>query len=291
MSTSKIVLRTVEEFMQGYVPVYQPIYPLFLGKSQQYSEEVGQINFKRIETIGDIRSKHVTPKDTEMRVISAKEGQKTLKKYFLGSKFIQSSLQDPRGIEDVIANVLDEHHKQADEIFSMGEGTSGSDVINNGLFWSGDANYVTNNSYQVLKGSNSDYVLDLHKKVMSVASTQSDLVAGRKIVMFYGDNIVPLFNALFAVSNEAFKTALSEVLGPNYSLMKLPANIVPSGANGFLIANMDQVKTHYLTLPKLAAQGVNEEGMYSWHNFLQGSWMVECLAYGAIVKQPLTLEA
>ena len=42
MSTNKLVLKSVDQFMADYVPTYQPIYPLFLGKSQQYAEEVGQ---------------------------------------------------------------------------------------------------------------------------------------------------------------------------------------------------------------------------------------------------------
>jgi hypothetical protein len=38
-----------------------------------------------------------------------------------------------------------------------------------------------------------------------------------------------------------------------------------------MIVNLDQVKLHYTALPKLKAQGVNEEKMYSWHNFIMGS--------------------
>jgi hypothetical protein len=77
--TNRIELRTIQEFMQDYVPVYQPIYPLLLGKSQSYAEEVGRIDFKRAVTVGDIRAKHVTPKDTEIRQISVNEGTKCFK--------------------------------------------------------------------------------------------------------------------------------------------------------------------------------------------------------------------
>jgi hypothetical protein len=31
--------------------------------------------------------------------------------------------------------------------------------------------------------------------------------------------------------------------------------------------------------------------MYSWHNFIMGSCMLELLASGAVIKQPLTVEA
>src|SRR3954469_18301172 len=94
MSTSKLVLKSVDEFMADYQPIYQPLYPLFLGNAQQYSEEVGQINFKRLEAVGDIRAHHILPKDSDIRQIAVKEGSKTFKKYFLANQFVQSSLQD-----------------------------------------------------------------------------------------------------------------------------------------------------------------------------------------------------
>src|SRR4051812_26135560 len=133
MATNKVLLRTVDEFMADYTPVYQPIYPLLLGKSQAYAEEVGQVNFKRANTVGDIRAHHITPKDTEIRQIAVGESSKAFKKYFLANQFIQSLLQDQQGIEDVVAQVLDEHQKQMDELILLGEGTSNSTMFNNGL--------------------------------------------------------------------------------------------------------------------------------------------------------------
>jgi hypothetical protein len=291
MPTNKVVLRTTEEFMADYTPIYRPLYPLFMGKAKGYTEEVGKIDFKRVDTIGDIRAKHITPKDTEIRQIGVKEGSKTFKKYFLANQFTQSALQDQRGTEDVVAQVLDEHQKQFDELFSLGEGSADNNVVNNGLFWSGDSNHVTNGSYEVLEDAGDNYLVDLHGKVMSVASEQADLLSGRKVVLFYGSSIVPLFNGLYPNGAAQFKTQLSAALGGEYSIAKMPSTTYASGANGFLIANLDQVIMHYCALPSLKAQGVNDEKMYSWHNFMMGSSMLECLASGAIIKQPLTLSS
>jgi hypothetical protein len=88
-----------------------------------------------------------------------------------------------------------------------------------------------------------------------------------------------------------FKSALGQVLGANYSIVEMPADVTPSGTNGWIIVNLDQVKLHYTVLPQLKAQGINEEKMYSWHNFLMGSMMLEVLASKAIVRQPVTFEA
>jgi len=290
MSTDRIALRSVEEFMADYTPVYQPIYPLFLGKAQAYSEEAGKIDFKRALTIGDIRGKHITPKDTEIRQIAVKESSKTFKKYFLANQFQLSEMQDQQGIEDVVKQVLDEHQTQMDELFLLGEGTSSSNMINNSLFWSGDSNYVLESSAEVQKDADNNYLSDLHSKIMQNVTT-ADRVAGRKVILFYGTSILPLFDSLYSSSSIAFKGALSNVLGPNYSLAKVPAAITPSSVNGWIIANLDQVKMHYTALPSLKKQGLNDEKMYYWFNFMMGSCMLEVLASGGIVRQPATLEA
>jgi hypothetical protein len=288
--TNKVVLRTIEEFMAGYVPVYQPIYPLFLGKSQAYDEQVGKIDFKRIDTVGDIRAKHLTPKDTEILQVAAKESSKTFRKYFLAKQFTQSMIQDPRGIEDVVAQVLDEHQKQADDLLLLGEGTSAGTVINNGLFWSSDSNYSLQGSIQILKGADADHLQDLHAQV-SAAALACDVVAGRKVVIFYGSTMLPKVRGVYKNSSMPWKEVIAKVLGSNYSIVELPAAVTPSAVNGFLIANVDQVKLHYTALPQLKAQGVNDEKMYTWHNFLMGSMMLEVLASLGVYRQPTTFEA
>jgi hypothetical protein len=286
--TNKVVLRAVDEFMADYVPVYQPIYPLFMGKAQSYSEEVGKLTFKRLEAVGDIRGKHITPKDTEIRQIGVKESSKVFKKYFLANQFVQSALQEQSRTEDVIAQVLDEHQKQMDELFLLGEGTSNSTMINNGLFWSGDSNYTLENSATV-DGDGVDPLIDLHAKVLQSAEA-ADQISGRKVIMFYGSTILPYFDGVYAASSMPFKKILGEVLGSNYSLLKMPSAVTPNSANGWIVANLDQVKLHYTALPQLKDQGVNSEKMYSWHNFLMGSCMLEVLASGGIIRQPATVD-
>lgn len=285
--TNKVALRTVEEFMADYVPVYQPIYPLFLGKSQAYSEEVGTVDFKRVNTIGDIRAHHITPKDTEIKQIAVNEAKKTLKKYFLANQFVISNLQDKRGLEDIVAQVLDEHQKQMDDLFLLGEGTSASTMVNNGLFWSNDSNYELKSSAEVAAGTAADHLKDMHTKIMASVS-EADDVAGRKILMVYGSTATSKFDSLYANTDAPFKKVLGEVLGANYTLVKMPSAVTPSGTNGWIISNIDQVKLHYTALPSLKAQGVNEEKMYTWHNFLMGSCMLEVLAQKAVIRQPVT---
>jgi hypothetical protein len=288
--TNKIVLRTVEQFMTDYTPVYNPLYPLFLSKSQAYEKQVGKLEFRRVNTVGDIRAKHITPKDSEIRQIAVMEGKKAFKKYFLANQFMLSNFQDRQGIEEVAAQVLDEHQIQMDELFLLGEGTDASTMLNNGLFWSADANYTLETSTEVQKDGDGNYLADLHAKVLTTVA-KANQVAGRKVIIFYGTNILPLFNSVYPTAARPFKTVLQEVLGTNFSLVEMPAAPTPSSANGWIVANLDQTKLHYTGFPQLLDQGINAEKMYYWSNFLMGSTMLEVLARYGIVRQPSTLEA
>lgn len=288
MATGKVQLRSIDEFMADYTPVYAPIYPLFLGKSQAYSEDVGQINFKRLETVGDIRANHVTPKDTEIRQIAVAEKTKIFKKYFLANQYQQSALQDRGAIEDIVRQVLDEHQKQMDELFLLGDGTSSANVVNNGLFWSGDGNWSEQSS-AAIDGVGKDPLIDFHKKVMTTVRAAQN-VSGKKLILFYGSTLLPYYDSLYAANSQAFKKVLQDSMaGKDVSLAEIPADITPAGANGWIVVNLDQVKMHYTALPQLKAQGVNEEKMYSWHNFLLGSSMLDVLAANAVIKQPATV--
>jgi hypothetical protein len=284
MATNKVMLRTVEQFMADYKPIYTPLYTAFLGNSQAYSEEAGKVNFNRLEAVGDLRSKHITPKDTVIEQIAAVEKLKTFKKYFLGKQFIQSALQDNSRTEQVIAQVLNEHQKHMDDLLLLGEGTSNSTMINNGLFWSGDSNYTLENSVDYGNIS-TDPLVDLHKQMM-VSMQKAKQIDGQKLVVVYGSELLPYFNGVYQTSSIPFKTVLSGVLGSDFSFTELLSDVTPSGENGWIVATLPQVKLHYTALPQLKAQGVNEEKMYSWHNFLMGSCMIDCLCENAIIRQP-----
>lgn len=287
MSTNKIVLRDVDEIMADYVPTYQPLWPLLLGKSQSYPEEVGKLNFKRLEAVGNIRNQHYNPKDTHVHQISVVQKTKQFKKYFLASQYVQSTLQDRAQNEDVVKQVLDENNKLMDDLVLLGEGTSASTMINNGLFWSADANYLLESSSEL--ASTGGHLPALHASVIT-EKLLADSVAGRKVIVFYGSTMLAKLCGIYD-SSVTFKSALQNAIGGNYSIVEMPSEVTPSATNGFMILNLDQIKLHYTTAPKLSAQGVDERNMEVWHNFLMGSAMVEVLAYKGIIRKPHTFAA
>lgn len=291
MPTNLITLKTPEVFMAGFTPIYTPVFGLLAsnGKSIAYADEVGEVALRRIETVGDIRGKRYTPKDTEIKQIAVGEGKKYFKKYFFRSQFIISQFQNAEGIDDVTSQVLDEQNRQYDELAFNSEGTTVGTQINNGLYLSSDANYVLETSVEVASGGNDPRLLSLHSKVMTNAD-KANRVSGRKVVIFYGSNVLPLVNGLYT-SGKAFRSSLQEALGSEYSILSLPSDTALNSGHGWMIVNLDQIRFHYLSLPKLQARGINEEKGYAWSNFLMGSNMTEVLALGGIIRQPATLAA
>lgn len=285
MATQKILLRSVDELNLGYTPTYQPIWPLVMAGAQtsQYASEVGQVTYKKLEAVGDIRAKHVSPKTTEMALIAAGESSKVYKKYFLGNRFVTSGFQDQSGVDDVLREVLDEQNKQMDDLLLLGEGTSAVDAINNGLYWSADPNYTLESSATI---ASSERLYDLHSKIM-VTAAKANQIAGQKQIIFYG-NVKPYLNSLFPTSAASFRARLAESL-PGYDVIELPDAVTPSSANGWIVVNKSQIKVNYSAVPQLSGRGFNEEEQYYWFNFLMGSVMVDVKVANGIIRQPSTL--
>jgi len=283
MPTSKNVLKETTEYMNDYMPVYSPIFPLLLGAGKLHPQEVGKMTFKAFEAVSDLDAKHITPKDSEMHLISISEGSKVFKSYFLGSQLQISNLQNQDGAQKVVSQVLDRLNLQFDNLLLLGEGTSASTMINNSLYWSDDVNYQLESSDEI---ASSGQLWNLHANIM-IQKAVADQLAGRKLFISYGD-VPGKINSLLSSLATVLKAPLQESLGPLYEMVELPTAICPASAHGYIIVNMDRIIFHYSTLPKVDASGINTEKSYSWWNFLSGSCMVECLSDNAIIRQPLT---
>ena len=161
-------------------------------------------------------------------------------------------------------------------------------MVNNALYWSGDANYVLKSSSQLRNSP--DTQQDFYELVMANFAEAREL-SGTKAIVFYGADVLSKLDSLFPEQALSVRKLVEEGLGPDGRILRLPAAVTPASSNGWMIINLDQIKTHYTTFPSLKDQGINNEKMYSWHNFLIGSIMVEVLAYGGIIRQPVTFEA
>lgn len=286
MPTNNISLKSEEQFTADFKPTYNPLFALFLENSVAYPQEVGEVNFRHVKTVGDIRAKRITPKDNVIKQIAVASGSKKFKKYFFGNQYIISLLQAQEGTDDVLAEVLDEHNKQGDDLLLLGEGTSASNMINNGLFWSNDPNYNLIASAAIAAGSDSDHLRNFHAKIMEILAL-GEPVAGRKALLMYGSTVTTKYNSLYASGNVSFSKTLKEALG-DVTPVAVPSAVTPAGTNGLILVNFDRARLHYTKLPGLHKQGINDEKDYAWFNFLMGSMMLEVQAKNAVIRQPLT---
>lgn len=289
--TNKIVLKTVEETMNDFVPVYPSFMSLFLAGAQFYEETVGSVKLNRVEAVGDIRMRRITPKDTEIKQISVGPSQKIFNKYYDAIQYVISYLQgyEEAEVQSINNQVLDENFKLNDERFLYGDGTAANNVMNNALYWSADPNYVLKTSIEIKKGTDADYLSDLIAQ-MGATITELNNVAGRKMIAVYGTKANAKLSGLFKASNSPFRKIFEEAY-PGVELVSIPSSVQPAGdTSGWIGINMDQIQVRATTLPKLSGQGDNDEKMYTWHNYMTGSSMVDVKSLGGIIRQPVTFE-
>jgi hypothetical protein len=149
-------------------------------------------------------------------------------------------LQDPRGIEDVVGQVLDEHQKQADDLLLLGEGTSNSTMINNGLYLVETIQTTLSKAQSKSRKAPTPITCRTCTLKLLQRNCLRCSVSGRKVVIFYGSTMLAKVSGIYLNSSQPFKKVLADALGPNYSIVELPSAVTPSGANGFIIANYDQ---------------------------------------------------
>ncbi len=282
MGTNLIISQTSQEFLAGYTPVYSPIYPLFTQGGQQYAMQAAERTLRRAVALGDIRTKRVTPKDTEVKHFNAGPVDKTFKAYMNVVRFTHSIFQDSQGVPDILAQALEEHQKAQDELLYFGDGASDGAQINNGLYYSSDANYVKEGSSSLAA---SNQLLLFHQAVVSEARAVS--VGGQRAIIFYGDTCLARLDSLHEDGGGAVVAGLEVVLGNEFDLIRSPKGLTPDGENGILVVNFAQIKTHYVTEPVILDQDTDRKNMEAWANFVQGSMMVDVAAYGGIRKLPL----
>lgn len=283
MSTNKVILKDQYQMMMDYTATYVPLWPSMLARAVEYSAEVGTLEFRRVEALGDLFPKVITPKDTEIKQIGVTQNTRLYKRYFYANQFTVSGLQDQVAMQEVANQVLDAHNQRFDQVVLYGDGTSPSNVLNNGLYYSSDSNYVLESSVTI---SGADPLIKFHESVINTIQDARD-VAGQKALVFYGNETTLALNSLYASQPVSFRSVLQSVV-PDVAILEIPRQVKPGSDEGWMVVNMDQMRLHHSTTPSIDDSGVNAEKKYSWMNFLMGSTMVEVTALGGIIRQPAT---
>ena len=86
----------------------------------------------------------------------------------------------------------------------------------------------------------------------------------------------------FEAAGQIYKNVKSAYQSAKQKTREAYKGLAPERISGFYIRDS--------VIPEIKNQGQNEEKLYTWTNFLMGSSMLDVLAKGAVIHQPLTFE-
>lgn len=278
-ATNKPVIKTSEEFAEGYSPVYSPIYPLFLSGAHAvaYERVEGKHTVKGVEALGDMFAKKFTAKDTLKHQLHGKATSFQFDKNFYLAEYKTGKNQSTEGDQSLVNEFLDNQNVLLDQLLLFG------DEGNQGLYTNNSSNYVTEGAIANIDPANKREFFE----AITATADEADKLAGSKILMLYGETTRKLWRAgLFETGVASVRDRLMTALGPEYTPIVLPSQVTPM-AEGWMIINLNQIKVHHHGAPWMEP-GEDASARKRFVHFLIGSVGVELKQVGAIIKQEVT---
>jgi hypothetical protein len=278
-ATNKPTQKTAEEFAEGYQPVYPAIYPVFLtgAHSKSYERVEGTHTAKGIEAVGDMVAKKFSSKDTVIHQLHGKQTSFTFNKNFYLAEYKTGINQTTEGDASLVQEFLDNQNLALDQLLLFG------DEGNQGLYTNNSGNYVTKSAIASIDASDKDAFV----QAVVNSADEADLIAGSKVIMFYGAETRKIWRAgSFSTGQASVRENLLRALGPDYTPMLMPSQVTPQ-AEGWMIINMNKIVVHNHGAPWMEP-GEDAPRRLRYVHFLIGSVGVELKQLGAILKQPVT---
>lgn len=278
-ATNKPILRTAQEFAEGYSPVYPAIYPVFLSGSHSklYERVEGQQTVKGVEAIGDMVAKKFSSKDTLIHQLHGKEKSFSFDKNFYLAEYKTGINQSTEGDATLVQEFIDNQNVALDNLLLFG------DENNQGLHTNNSSNFVTESP---ISSIDPDDPNAFFQAIMATAE-EADKLAGSKILMLYGTTTRKLWRAgLFSTGQASIQENLLRSLGSEYTPMLMPSQVTPN-QEGWLIINLNKIMVHNHGAPWME-MGEDLPRRLRFKHFLTGSVGVELKQYGAIIKQVVT---
>jgi hypothetical protein len=284
MATDKISFDvTVEQVNQLIKPVYSPLYSIFT-KAVKYTEKIGQITFKRNDTIGDLDAKMLSAQGTERKHFVTGQSSKNFNKYLLGISYIESGYQEPTGIEKIAGRVIEYHSKQLDRMVFTGDPDATGALQNNGILNTNDPNAVTNDPYTLSNVS----VNSLSKFFTGLLKQSEELTGNSSKTILLSGQLRDILTNFVDGTAVPYGKALADIYPVDANIIALPQNLnsIVEG-NLAIVLSTEDITFNYIAFPQLEAQGYDARNQESWFNFYFGSAMVDLEINGALIKQPV----
>ncbi|MDR3050014.1 MAG: hypothetical protein LBV16_09340 [Elusimicrobiota bacterium] len=287
MATDKIALeQTVEETNKQYIPVYKPLYSIF-PKREAYDEFKGTMTFVTTDTVGDLKARTISTQDTESKHIAVGQDNKVYVKDFRGVNYKVSGYQKNNDINKITARVLEAFDKQLDEEIFSGNPDASGKFENNGIYGTEDKNVIKRDSI-ALPNKNVDTILNFFDALIKDA--ERDAGNAEKTVLLGGD-LKGLLSKQIPNTSTLYKALIRELFNIPVNLVAIPSNLealLPDGTSIAQVLTLDNISLKHSALPRLKAQGYDDEDEYSWFKFFYGTAMVDVEQYGASIIQPVT---
>lgn len=279
-ATNKPILRTAEEFAEGYSPVYPAIYPAFMSGSHSklYPRIEGTQTIKGVEAIGDMVAKKYSSKDTLIHQLHGKSKVFAFDSNFYLAEYKTSITQSTEGDAALVQEFIDNQNVVLDQLLLYG------DESNQGLYTNNSSDYVTESAISSLSSTDPNAFF----QAIMASAEEADKLSGAKVLMLYGAKTRKLWRAgLFSTGQASIQENLMRALGSEYTPMLMPAQTSPANQEGWLIINLNKVTVHNHGAPWLES-GEDLPRRVRYTHFLVGSVGVELKQYGAILKQAVT---
>lgn len=287
MSTDVIVgLRTRTEYLDNVAISYVPV---GLAIENQVKHDVAgaeTINFNKLDVEKDsIVAEALTPGQTEVAHIKAKDSNKKFLKVLRGAKITQSTRNYGfNRIPDLIAQIVRGYSIIFDKFIMYG--TDG----NNGVITTTDPNAIINSSVaiDVSPDATEQSILNAVVKAVSAVKRQVSNNTGSTnvLVYMYGSDLLTTLDTV-TYNGKNVREAL-EAAWPEATFIEVPGIVTQGTEQGIVAISQELVTLNYTALPTMSDEDYNREDKYFWADFEVGSTMVDVREYGGLIKQPMT---
>lgn len=279
-------LRTREEYLETVQLSYYPVSMAIRNKEKHDVAGAETIQFRQLDVEKEsIVAEALTPGQTEVAHIKAKEGTKSFIKVLKGAKIIQSVRnfgfnKIPELISKIVRGYSIIYDKQ------VLYGANG----NNGVITTSDPNAINNASVQIdASGSEQATLNNVIKVLGSLKRSVSDYTASNDVLVYvYGSSLIRLLDTT-TYNGKTVRAAIEEAW-PEATFVEVPGLVTVGSGNGFSVLSQDLVTLNYTSMPNLSDDGYNREDKYFWADFELGSTMVDVKEFGALINQPVTIK-
>lgn len=281
-------LKTREEYLETVQLSYTPV---SLAIESQVKHDIAgaeTINFRQLDIEKDsVVAENLTPGQTEVAHIKAREGLKKFYKVLKGAKITQSVRNFGfNKIPSLVSKIIREYSQIFDKFALYGEDG------NNGIITTTDTNAIANASIQidVTSTATEQGIMNAIVKAMSDVKRQvSNYTASQNVLVYlYGADFLSALDTV-TYNGKNVREAM-EAAWPQATFIEVPGLVTVGDEQGIVAISQGLVDLNYTKIPTMDDDGYNPEYKYFWADFEIGSVMVDVREYGALIKQPLTFK-